>query len=317
MNHITAVSEQNRPFSPWQLGAPLYMPAHRLDLRDIANGDKLPMLRSMIFCTEDAVLKYEVESCIRHLGLCMQGFRETRQRFRFIRARNPEILSRLLDLPNIDRIDGFVLPKFTIDNFSAYLDQLQGTSFKVMPTLETREVFDAEAMRELRQALLQDGMEERILMLRIGGNDLMNLLGIRRPRHMTLYQTPLGHVVAQLVTQFKPFGFSLSSPVFEYLDDHETLQQEIRLDLAHGLVGKTAIHPDQVPAIENAYRVERTDYEMALSMHDSAAPAVFRMHDAMCEIATHRHWSNEIIIRHACYGSRELVSLPDYKEVHS
>jgi citrate lyase beta subunit len=317
MNHITAVSEQNRLFSPWQLGAPLYMPAHRLDLRDIANGDKLPMLRSMIFCTEDAVLKYEVESCIRHLGLCMQGFRETKQRFRFIRARNPEILSRLLELPNIDRIDGFVLPKFTIDNLSAYLDQLQGTSFKVMPTLETREVFDAEAMRELRQALLQDGVRERILMLRIGGNDLMNLLGIRRPRHMTLYQTPLGHVVAQLVAQFKPFGFSLSSPVFEYLDDHETLQQEIRQDLAHGLIGKTAIHPDQVPAIENAYRVERTDYEMALSMHDSAAPAVFRMHDAMCEIATHRHWSNDIITRHACYGNRELVSLPDYKEVHS
>lgn len=317
MNYITAVSEQNRPFSPWQLGAPLYMPAHRLDLRDIANGDKLPMLRSMIFCTEDAVLNYEVESCIRHLGLCMQGFRETKQRSRFIRARNPEILSRLLDLPHIERIDGFVLPKFTIDNFSAYLDQLQGTSFKVMPTLETREVFDAEAMRELRQALLQDGVGERILMLRIGGNDLMNLLGMRRPRHMTLYQTPLGHVVAQLVTQFKPFGFSLSSPVFEYLDDHETLQQEIRQDLAHGLIGKTAIHPDQVPAIENAYRVERTDYEMALSMHDSAAPAVFRMHDAMCEIATHRHWSNEIITRHACYGNRELVSLPDYKEVHS
>jgi citrate lyase beta subunit len=317
MNHITAVSEHNRPFSPWQLGAPLYMPAHRLDLRDIANGDKLPMLRSMIFCTEDAVLKYEVESCIRHLGLCMQGFRETKQRFRFIRARNPEILSRLLDLPHIERIDGFVLPKFTIDNFSAYLDQLQGSSFKVMPTLETREVFDAEAMRELRQALLQDGVGERILMLRIGGNDLMNLLGMRRPRHMTLYQTPLGHVVAQLVTQFKPFGFSLSSPVFEYLDDPETLQQEIRQDLAHGLIGKTAIHPDQVPAIENAYRVERTDYEMAVSMHDSAAPAVFRMHDAMCEIATHRHWSNEIITRHACYGNREMVSLPDYKEVHS
>ncbi|MBL1265471.1 HpcH/HpaI aldolase/citrate lyase family protein [Candidatus Methylomicrobium oryzae] len=317
MNQITAVSEQDRPFSPWQLGAPLYMPAHRLDLRDIANGDKLPQLRSMIFCTEDAVLKYEVESCIRHLGLCMQGFRETRQRFRFIRARNPEILSRLLDLPHIERIDGFVLPKFTIDNFSAYLDQLSGTSFKVMPTLETREVFDPQAMQELRQALLQEVDAERILMLRIGGNDLMNLLGIRRPRHMTLYQTPLGHVVAQLVTLFKPYGFSLSSPVFEYLDDYDILQQEIRQDLAHGLTGKTAIHPDQVPAIENAYRVERSDYEMALSMHDSAAPAVFRMHDAMCEVATHRQWSDEIVTRHACYGSRELVSLPDYKEVHS
>lgn len=308
------VSEQNRPFSPWQLGAPLYMPAHRLDLRDIANGDKLPMLRSMIFCTEDAVLKYEVDSCIRHLGLCMQGFRENKLRFRFIRARNPEILSRLLDLPHIERIDGFVLPKFTIDNFSAYFDQLQDTDFKVMPTLETREVFDAQAMRELRQALQEAGTDQRILMLRIGGNDLMNLLGIRRPRHMTLYQTPMGHVIAQLVAQFKPYGFALSAPVFEYLDDLETLQWEIRQDLAHGLIGKTAIHPDQVPAIENAYRVECSDYEMAMSMTDSDAPAVFRMHNAMCEVATHRHWSHDIIARYGCFGSRELLSLSDYKE---
>jgi len=315
MNPMFPVSDQNRPFSPWQLGAPLYMPAHRLDLRDIANGDKLPQLRSMIFCTEDAVLKFEVDSCIRHLGLCMQGFRETKGRFRFIRARNPEVLSRLLDLPHIERIDGFVLPKFTLDNFSAYFDQLQGTSFKVMPTLETRDVFDAEAMRELRQALLQEGVDERILMLRVGGNDLMNLLGIRRPRHMTLYQTPLGQVIAQLVTQFKPYGFALSAPVFEYLDDYETLQQEIRQDLAHGLIGKTAIHPDQVPAIENAYRVERSDHDMAVSMQDSAAPAVFRMHNAMCEVATHGQWSDDIIARYACYGNRELVSLQDYKEV--
>ncbi|MGR8940393.1 MAG: HpcH/HpaI aldolase/citrate lyase family protein [Gammaproteobacteria bacterium] len=312
---MNPVFDQSRPFSPWQLGAPLYMPAHRLDLRDIANGDKLPFLRSMIFCTEDAVLKYEVDSCIRHLRLCMQGFRETQRRFRFIRARNPEILARLLDLPHIECIDGFVLPKFTLDTFNAYFDQLRGTDFKVMPTLETREVFDALAMRELRQALQPSEIAERLLMLRIGGNDLMNVLGIRRPRHMTLYQTPLGQVIAQLVTQFKPYGFALSAPVFEYLDDYETLQQEIRLDLAHGLVGKTAIHPDQVAAIENAYRVERRDYEMALTLQDDAAPAVFRMHDAMCEVATHGSWSEEIIARHASYGSRELVSLPEYKEV--
>lgn len=310
---MKSVVDMSCPFSPWQLGAPLYMPAHRLDLCDIANGDKLPFLRSMIFCTEDAVLKLDVESCIRHLGLCMQGFRETKQRFRFIRARNPDVLARLLDLPHIACIDGFVLPKLTLDNFFAYFELLRGTHFKVMPTLETREVFDAQAMRDLRQALQHEHIAERIIMLRIGGNDLMNLLGIRRPRHMTLYQTPMGYVIAQLVAEFKPHGFALSAPVFEFLDDYDTLQQEIRQDLAYGLIGKTAIHPDQIPAIENAYRVERSDYEMALSLCDSAAPAVFKMHDAMCEVATHRRWSEDIMARHACYGSRELVSVADYE----
>lgn len=302
-------------FSPWCLGASLYMPAHRLDLMDCANGEKLPALRSMIFCTEDAVSHTELDSSLRHLGLCLQGFRDTPQRFRFIRARNPEVLARLLALPDIEKIDGFVLPKFNASNFHAYFDQLQGTPFKVMPTLETQDVFDVGAMTELRQGLAQDTVFARILMLRIGGNDLMNILGIRRPRNMTLYETPLGHVIAQLVTIFKPYGFSLSAPVFEYLDDSVTLQKEIRLDLAHGLTGKTAIHPTQVPVIEAMYRVDSEDYDMALSLSQSASPAVFRMHNAMCEVATHKQWGQDIIDRQQCYGNKVALALPEYTGV--
>ena len=248
------------------------------------------------------------------MGLCLQGFRDAPQRFRFIRARNPEILARLLALPAIEKVDGFVLPKFDASNFHAYFDQLQGTRFKVMPTLETKAVFDTGAMRDLRQGLAQDDIFARIAMLRIGGNDLMNLLGIRRPRVMTLYDTPLGHVIAQLVTNFKPYGFSLSAPVFEYLEDTGTLQQEIRLDLAHGLIGKTAIHPTQVPVIEAMYRVETKDYETAQSLTRSSSPAVFRMHDAMCEVATHQQWGRDILARHRCYGDRESQAMPEYNE---
>lgn len=76
-----------------------------------------------------------------------------------------------------------------------------------MPTLETKDVFDFNAMTELRQGLLQDGIAQRILMLRIGGNDLMNLLGIRRPRSLTLYETPIGNVIAQLVTILNLMAF--------------------------------------------------------------------------------------------------------------
>jgi citrate lyase beta subunit len=299
-------------FSPWFLGAPLYMPAHRRDIIEIANGEKHPSLRSMIFCTEDAVSHTEVDSSLRHLGLCLQGFREAPQRFRFIRARSPEILARLLELPDIKKIDGFVLPKFNEDVFNAYFDQLQGTSFKVMPTLETKDVFDFNAMTALRQGLLQADIFPKILMLRIGGNDLMNLLGLRRPRLLTLYETPLGNVISQLVTIFKPYGFSLSAPVFEYLNDTATLQKEIQLDLAYGLVGKTAIHPDQVLTIETGYAVEADDYEMALSLNNQAAPAVFRMHNAMCEVATHQQWGESIMNRQLCYGIKNDLPLKEY-----
>jgi citrate lyase beta subunit len=288
--------------SPWTLGAPLYMPAHRHDILDCANGEKYPFLRSMIFCTEDALSHTEVDGSLRHLGLCLQGFRAVPNRFRFIRVRNPEVLSRLLDLPDIDKIDGFVLPKFDTDVFHAYFDQLKGTHFKIMPTLETQRVFDVGAMCELRQALLQDDILPNILMLRIGGNDLMNLLGIRRPRLLTLYETPLGNVISKLVTVFKPYQFSLSAPVFEYLNDYETLQKEIQRDLAYGLCGKTAIHPEQIADIEAAYAVDLVDYEMAVKLVDNAAPAVFKMHHAMCEVSTHRQWAIDILNRQQYYG---------------
>lgn len=302
-------------FSPWFLGAPLYMPAHRRDLMECANGEKLQALRSMIFCTEDAVSHRDVNSSLRHLGLCLQGFRQIPGKYRFIRARNPDILARLLELTDIEKIDGFVLPKFNQANFYPYLDQLKGTAFKIMPTLETREVFDCGAMSELRQALLQDDILPGIAMLRIGGNDLMNLLGIRRPRGMTLYETPMGNVISQLATVFKPYGFSLSAPVFEYLNDAVTLQREIQLDMAHGLTGKTAIHPAQIPTIEAAYAVDIEDYQMAVSLCDEEAPAVFKMHNAMCEVATHQHWATGIISRQRCYGVKMQALLDDYAEL--
>ncbi len=308
------MNTQSKQFSPWMLGAPLYMPGNRRDIMEIANGEKYSMLRSMIFCTEDAVSRSDVDSCMRQIGLCLQGFRDSSQRFRFIRARNPDILARLLDLPGIEKVDGFVLPKFTESVFHAYFDQLEGTPFKVMPTLETREVFDFNAMSELRQGLLQDDILKRVIMLRIGGNDLMNLLGIRRPRSSTIYETPIGNVIAQLVTIFRPYGLSLSAPVFEYLDDSDTLQKEMKLDLAYGLIGKTAIHPTQVPAIESAYAVDGEDYEMAISLSDQAAPAVFRMHDAMCEVATHQQWAASIINRQMCYGVKDALPLKEYAE---
>lgn len=303
------------PFSPWMLGAPLYMPAHRRDLVEIANGDKLGFLRSMIFCTEDAVSHQDIAESLRHLATCLPDFENRPARYRFIRVRNPEVLAHLLALPSIDKVDGFVLPKFTECVFDDYFSQLQGTSFKVMPTLETKEVFDYHAMTHLRDRLLQSDIFPRILMLRIGGNDLMNLLGLRRPRGMTLYDTPMGAVIAQLVMLFKPYNFALSAPVFDYLNDTATLHKEIILDLAHGLTGKTAIHPDQIPTIQAAYAVDSEDYEMALSLIDHDAPAVFRMHNAMCEVATHQQWAKSILNRESCYGVNQAAKQEGYAEL--
>lgn len=288
--------------SGWAFGAPLYVPAVHRELLKIANGEKLPHLKSMIICTEDAVAERDVDFSLANLRRILPQMRSITGRYRFIRPRNAEVLKRLLDMPGIADIHGFVLPKFNLGNSEEYLSLLRGTDFLVMPTLETADVFDPLAAREMALSLNQDPIKPQMVLIRIGGNDLLNLLGVRRMRGLTVYESPLSGLISQLVTLYKPLGFSLSAPVYEYLSDSNTLDREIRLDLAHGLTGKTAIHPFQIPIIEKFYAVSREDYESAVSILDKERPAVFKMHEAMCEASTHANWARQILHRYECYG---------------
>jgi len=288
-----------------ELGASLYLPATRPDLLQVVKGEKLAEVRSVIFCTEDSVTARDLPLALENLRAPIAALRYATNQMRFVRVRSPEVLRHVLALPGIERLDGFVLPKVTRAVLPEYLRLLRGRGHLLMPTLETKDVFDEREMIALRRALDRDGVRECVLSLRIGGNDLLSLLGMRRPRGRTLYQTPLGPVIARLVTTFKPSGFHLSAPVFEYLDDVATLEREVDEDLAHGLVGKTAIHPDQVPLIHACYRVHASDLEMADQILRDDAPAVFRMHDAMCEPATHRNWARRLQKAATCFGLRE------------
>lgn len=285
------------------LGASLYVPATHKDLQQIANGALLGDVRSLIFCTEDAVADSELGYALFNLSLALQQMTLRPGQDRFVRVRSPDILKRVLDMPDADKLSGFVLPKITRHNFDAYFQQIRGTQHKLMPTLETAEVFDESEMKLFRQCLQAPDVHEHILALRIGGNDLLALLGIRRPRSMTIYRTPLGPVIARLVTTFLPYGFALTAPVFEHLDNPALLAQEVHEDLAHGLVGKTAIHPSQVALIEQHYRVQRSDVEAALRIMDGASPAVFKMNDSMCEVATHRAWAHGVLEQARVFGT--------------
>ena len=285
------------------LGASLYVPTTHPQLSAIAAGHKLAHLRSIIFCTEDAVHARDLPAALANLTLALRALRPDVQRQRFIRVRSPEVLHSVLTLPGIEHIDGFVLPKATATNMPHYLQLLAATQHSLMPTLESIEIFDDSELQRLRQLLLQPAWRARILVLRIGGNDLLNLLGLRRQRGHTLYETPVGAVIARLVTTFKPYGFRLSAPVFEYLDDDATLEREVRQDLLHGLTGKTAIHPDQVPRIERHYCARHIDLAAARRILDPDAAGVFQFDNAMCEPATHHNWALSVVQAEQHYGA--------------
>lgn len=287
--------------TPWHLGASLYVPATRPDLIEVGNG-KFAGLGSVIFCTEDAVKITELFSALENLSLTLPRLEEKRL-LRFVRVRNPEVMREVLSM-DLTHVTGLVLPKVHAGNLESYMALLRGAPehLKVMPTLETREALSEREMEKLCDVLLREHWQERILSLRVGGNDLLNILGVRRSAGHTLYEGPLERVLSMLLSVFKPSGFSLSSPVYEIFSDPETLVRELTQDLDYGLCGKTIIHPSQIDPVLQAYRVTEAEVEEARAILAPDAPAVFALHGRMCEPATHSRWAREILTRLELYG---------------
>ncbi|MEY4531128.1 MAG: hypothetical protein RLZZ156_1849, partial [Deinococcota bacterium] len=92
--------------NPIELGASLYVPATRNDLIAIGQGRQIPNLRSLIYCTEDAVLEKDVSTAIQQIKLTLPYLEH--KMLRFVRVRNPLVLEQLLGLNHIDRMTGFV-----------------------------------------------------------------------------------------------------------------------------------------------------------------------------------------------------------------
>lgn len=294
--------------SPWNLGATLYMPATRTDIAEAILNVKVEGLRSLVICLEDAVSEEDVPAALSNLQILLDALAKAKATdgsshwpLVFIRPRDVEMGARLTQTMNLSPVDGLVLPKFTLASLPAWWEFIQHTHLCMMPTLETEEVFDVEQMRQLAMSLLDHPCHQRLIALRIGGNDLMNVIALRRPRHFTLYDGPMGYVIKMLVSVFATRGFALTAPVCEHIDDHDIMDKELALDMAHGLVGKTAIHPNQISKIEAALRVSDNDYADALRILNSSQ-AVFKSLGAMCEPATHRRWASAVLQRAQVYG---------------
>jgi citrate lyase beta subunit len=290
--------------SAYQLRASMYVPCDHPKLTATLKGERFPGIRSLVACTEDAVSLARLDYALEQLG---DTLRRMPQRGegprRFIRCRRPDVLEQILDMEGIERVDGFVLPKAEISRLRQYEALLTGLDFQVMPTLETCGVFDPGWRAEMRDYL--SGSSLRVLALRIGGNDLLRLLGMRRTRGITIYETPLGVLIPQLMLEFRPSGFHLTAPVYDYFEDLETLAREVMQDAAYGLVGKTAIHPMQAPVIEKGWALSAEDVEVArqiLEGRDNQA-AVFASNGAMHEVLVHDEWAEAVLQRARSAGS--------------
>lgn len=277
--------------SYFSLGATLYTPCNHPNLKTLMKeglGSK-----SMVFCTEDSISESELVQSLESLSVAIEGLDSSGTQFkRFIRPRTPEVLEEIMRFRGVEKIDGFVLPKYDLKTSDDYHRVLKCRSikFKLMPTLESLDVLDIFKLPEIRKSL--QNIYGDITCLRIGGNDLFNLLGIKRMPGQTIYETPLRSVIESLIIAFRPYGYELSAPVFDMLDDHKTLIRELAMDVNYGLFGKTAIHPQQVKVIEGFFKnYSNTHIDQAKSVLEDSSPAVYQMNGQMMEIACHSNWA--------------------------
>jgi citrate lyase beta subunit len=286
-----------------ELGATLYVPATRSDLFETVTGRRHAGLRSTVICLEDSIRPADVPQALTNLAALLPRLADLRGAHppTFIRPRDENMLGHILGFAAIETVQGFVIPKATADSLPDYLRRLASDEHLLMPTLETREVFDPSELRRLRDQLLS--IEHRVLCIRIGGNDLLSNIGARRSTVRSAYHGPLGGTIAALVSAFAPFGFSLSAPVFEHFDNPDLLREEVEYDIEHGLLTKTAIHPAQIDVIQSAYRVRATELAEAREIL-TGDRGVFALNGSMCEPATHRRWAESMVKRAAIYGVR-------------
>ena len=294
--------------SPYRLGATLYMPATRSDIASSIMNNNIAGLRSIVICLEDAVSEADIPVAMANLKRVLTALCKAKAAglgaewpLVFIRPRHVDMGRYLTTTLDLSPIDGLVLPKFTFASLPVWWDIMKDSHLCMMPTLETEDVFDVIKMHELATILTGHPCHPRIIALRIGGNDLMNVISQRRPRNLTLYDSPMGYVIKMLVAVFGSRDFALTSPVCEHIDDHHVMERELALDMAHGLVGKTAIHPNQIAKIERALMVTAADHEDALRILNSSQ-AVFKSQGAMCEPATHRRWAARVLEQAQVYG---------------
>lgn len=296
-------------------GPVLYIPADRRGLTDFLFGKKSALLPAIAICLEDAIRTECRHEAVRSLSEWLPRLITPRTWRLYLRPSDDEMLVRVLDLPGISHVDGFIVPKASPERLAAWARKTGGR-FALIPIIETRDALDSVGRLDFGKACAD--LRQLIPRVRIGANDLFALLGgLRRPRGRTIYETPVGHVIDSLIEVFSGIGIPLSGSVFDRTDDMPTLERETHDDVARGLFSKTALNPAQAKLIAGIYRPEPDEIEEARCILHPDSPAVFSLHGTMHERACHLMWAKLILQRSAAFQAFDTTHcFKSMDEVH-
>lgn len=298
----------NNSLSDLPMLAPmLYVPADRPDLDAVLAGRRELGICSLAVCLEDAVRPEHRKSASAALSRTLSMLEDV-PRSIFIRPADVADMEWLIEHLPLDHVSGFILPKATVAKIHLWVERSAGLH-TILPILESREALDPIGRRELAQACAAH--PPLIPGARIGANDLLALLGgLRRPPGCTIYQTPVGRVIDELLEAFSAHSVRLCGPVFDRTKDLDTFVGEIKEDINRGLFAKTAVTPVQASLIWDCYRPGAAELEEAEGVLEPNAPAVFALNGGMLERTCHAAWARQLMWRN---GLHRRVSLREQK----
>ena len=311
----------------YSVGALLYCPANRKTISDSIINEDFGTNFSLALCLEDTIndnyvteaehiLINSLEKIYRHSESDTSYIPKI-----FIRVRNPEQINRLTkDLNScIKIISGFIIPKFSPENAKNYINaiiyanELSKKALYMMPIYENSSIIDLrnriEILYSLKDSLSK--IEDRVLNIRVGGNDLCHAFGFRRHDNESIHSIkPISNIFSDIVTIYGT-DYIISGPVWEYYaGEHwkEGLIEEINEDKLCGFIGKTVIHPNQIDIVNNSYKVSKKDYQDAQAIlnwnkHSNAFVSGSNSNERMNEYKTHSNWAQQILYLAEVFGT--------------
>ena len=313
----------------YSVGALLYCPACRKSIADSIIHEDFGTNFSLALCLEDTINDNFVEEAEKALLGSIQQIYESFQSRQFylpkifIRVRSPRQITKLTKAfgPSAEIITGYIIPKFSTENANTYIqaiiqaNELGAHPFYMMPIYESSCIVNikerADILYRLKDSL--SAIEELVLNIRVGGNDLCHLFGFRRHADESIHRIrPIADIFSDIITVYG-MDYVVSGPVWEYYSGvnwKEGLLSEIADDKLCGFTGKTVIHPQQIPVLNRAYQVSRSDFDDARSIINwdmncqtlvSGSPAKERMN----EYKTHQNWAQKILFLAEVFGVKD------------
>ena len=298
----------------YKVGGLLYMPAFQKNIVQKISKKKLPRLTSAAFCLEDSIRDESLDAAEKSLQFILHELDGVENLpLVFVRIRSPQHLKIFHETigSRSKILTGYILPKFDMSNAPEYLKIAHEINLPIMPTLETDRVANLLTRRTELLSLKEilDDSKKIVLNIRVGVNDFCNLYGLRRDVRRTIYDIGIVRDVLTDILNVFAKDYVVAGSVWNFFGGNfwaEGLHREMELDRLNGFIGKSAIHPAQLPIIFDGMKVSRADFldaEQILNWK-SDTHGVLKSFDGsrMNEIKCHLNWARRIKILSELYG---------------